>query len=119
MRSYNFIVKPEDRCVVCIMNISDEYGQAQFSGVARCNPSDEFNEETGKFIAKRRALLKFKRAVCRIERKNLKRCQDMAARWTQNVATVQNRIDRMHITMAHLREEIDNYETVMANGVAE
>ena len=114
MISYNFIVKLEDRCVVCIMNIEDCYGNAQFSGVARCNPSDEFNEEVGKFIAKRRAFLKFKRALCRIERQQLKRCKDYAREYVDAVKAIQNRIDRIHVTMGRLHEEIDNYEAHMA-----
>ena len=45
MCNVKYIVKPETNLVVC--EIREDYG-TRFRGIAKCNPTDTFNEETGK-----------------------------------------------------------------------
>lgn len=48
MCNVKYILKPEANLVVC--EIREDY-DTRFRGIAKCNPTDTFNEETGKKIA--------------------------------------------------------------------
>jgi len=58
MRSYRYIVNKEKRTVVCIVYVNKQTCKGTFTGIAKCSDEDEFNEEYGKLLAKRRAILK-------------------------------------------------------------
>lgn len=55
----SYIVKPQDRVVVCVINSNG----VKCSGVARCHPNDKFNEDLGKEVARRRAIIKYKKMI--------------------------------------------------------
>ena len=57
----NYIVKPQDRVVVCVIKNKDN--GVKCSGVAKCHPEDAFNEELGKEVARRRAIIKYKKLI--------------------------------------------------------
>ena len=57
MRSYKYIVNKEKRTVVCIVTTDSVNCTGTFTGVAKCSPADTFDEEYGKTLARRRAVL--------------------------------------------------------------
>lgn len=54
-RKVKYIVNEKKRVITCILpgNIKDVY-----IGMSRCNPDDEWNEELGKDLARKRAIVK-------------------------------------------------------------
>ncbi len=65
MRTYKYIVNEKKRTVVCLIYVKDEpfvtdysEGFIVFKGIAKCGANDEFKEEFGKELAKKRALRK-------------------------------------------------------------
>lgn len=63
VRTYKYIVNEKKRTVVCLIYVKDEPfvteycdGCRVFRGIAKCNDNDEFKEEFGKELAKKRAL---------------------------------------------------------------
>lgn len=57
MIKYN--VNKEKRVITAILTEEDDFFEIKrFIGIARCAPDDEWNEELGKELAKKRALLK-------------------------------------------------------------
>ena len=63
MRTYKYIVNEKKRTVVCLIYVKDEpfvteysEGFIVFKGIAKCGANDEFKEDFGKELAKKRAL---------------------------------------------------------------
>lgn len=53
----NYIVKPEDRLVICIITETDAWNDDVISkGMAKCSPEDTFDEQFGCRLAYARAL---------------------------------------------------------------
>ena len=53
MKNYSYIVNEEKRTVVCLL--TTKYGV--FRGIAKCGPDDKFDEQIGKELARKRAIL--------------------------------------------------------------
>lgn len=58
MRSYRYKVNKEKHTVVCILTVDKPSCKGTFAGIAKCEPQDTFDEEYGKLLAKRKAILK-------------------------------------------------------------
>lgn len=54
MKNYRFIVNEKKNTVTCVVKNKN----GVFVGVAKCDPSDVFDENIGKDIARKRAILK-------------------------------------------------------------
>lgn len=112
MRTYDYIVKEDERVVVCIMSVwNEEYTNPRkfrFSGVAKCSPEDTFNEETGKKIAQRRALLKFKKACIQSNKIWLENLNRQKAEIETSIAKVTKAISNMNETVERIKSEIND-----------
>ena len=112
MRTYDYIVKEDERVVVCIMSVwNDEYTNPRkfrFSGVAKCSPEDTFDEETGKKIAQRRALLKFKKACIQSNKIWLENLNRQKAEIETSIAKVTKAISNMNDTVERIKGEISD-----------
>ena len=110
MRTYDYIVKENKGVVVCVMSVwNDEYTNSRkfrFSGVAKCSPEDTFSEETGKKIAQRRALLKFKKACIQSNKIWLDSLKRQKAEIDATIAKVTKAIGNMNDTLERIEGEI-------------
>lgn len=97
-RKVKYIVNEEKRTVTCLLpgNLREVY-----VGISRCNPEDEWNEELGKELARKRAIVK----QCQDELENLPdiKCIEEAyiellaftkkiQYWTNKAETIKNEI---------------------------
>ena len=103
-RSVRYIVKPEDKIVVCIIK-EDWY--EQYRGVAKCSPDDKFDEEKGKRIAYLRACEKRKRGYIQMAKCQMKNCENELDYYTSVKTRIQGRLDSMRKSLASYREELD------------
>lgn len=110
MRTYDYIVKADDRVVVCIMSVWNDASRNprkwRFSGVAKCSADDEFNEETGRKIAQRRALLKFKKACISANKEWLRRLYGNYNDLMADINKTEKAIANMNDTVARIQAEI-------------
>lgn len=106
MRTYDYIVKEEDRVVVCIMTIISDGEKFRFSGVAKCSDTDDFSAEKGKKIAQIRALLKFKKAVLTANKMSLKSMHKVHQGISNKIMQREKAIGRICDTISRMNEEI-------------
>ena len=61
MKTYKYIVNEKKRTVVCLLTVTKKDDGIEntelYRGIAKCNPDDTFDEEAGKTLARRRAIL--------------------------------------------------------------
>ena len=110
MRTYDYIVKADEKVVVCIMSVwNDDYTNPRkfrFSGVAKCSAEDTFSEEIGRKIAQRRALIKFKKACIRANKSWLENLRRQKAEIDASIAKTLNAVSNMSDTVSRLKVEI-------------
>lgn len=102
-RNVRYIVKPENKLVVCIIN--EDY-DLQFRGKAKCSPDDSFDEEKGKRIAYLRACEKRKRYFIKIARCEMKLNDNELQYWNMLQNRCRRKIDSMLKSIAVYRAEI-------------
>lgn len=64
--------KIKNNKVSCVIFINHKNGRIGYVGRAKCSPNDDFNEEFGKDLAYKRALLKLKKAETAEHNKGIK-----------------------------------------------
>ena len=110
MRTYDYIVKADEKVVVCIMSVwnDSEYDtrKFRFRGVAKCSAEDTFSEETGKKIAQRRALIKFKKACICANKRWLNRLYRDREEINASIAKTEKSVANMNDTVSRLKVEI-------------
>lgn len=103
MCNVKYIVKPEANLVVC--EIREDY-ETRFRGIAKCNPTDTFNEETGKKIAYLRANIKRKRAYANFMRYQEKHI-DQQINWLYDQKRrVEKQIKNAQVSICKCKDEI-------------
>lgn len=66
------IFKVKGNKVSCVVFSNKKSGSVGYVGRAKCNPTDDFNEEFGRNLAYKRALLKLKKAETAAHRNSIK-----------------------------------------------
>lgn len=99
----NYIVNPEQRLVVCII-----HGEVSSSGVARCNPEDQFKEELGKDIARRRAIIKYNKKLIRSWKEDLAYVLRRKKSIAEDERFINAKIRKLEATIGKINTEIDN-----------
>ena len=112
MRTYDYIVKEDEKVVVCIMTVwSDAHinpPKFRFSGVAKCSPEDTFDAETGKKIAQRRALIKFKKACIKTNKATLRLCQGAKSEIELEIEKHGRAISKIQDAIERIQGEIED-----------
>ena len=103
MCNVKYIVKPEANLVVC--KIREDY-EIRFRGIAKCNPTDTFNEETGKKIAYLRANIKRKRAYANFMRYQGKHIDQQINYLYEQKRRVEKQIKNAQVSICKCKDEI-------------
>lgn len=109
MRTYDYIEKPDEKVVVCIMTVWNDdcpSRKFRFNGVAKCSPDDQFNLETGRKISQRRALTKFKKACIRANVTYYDRLVSKRNSLDEEIHKLSKSINNMRDTVVRLQTEI-------------
>jgi hypothetical protein len=103
---YMLIVDSSNRCVDYLIKDKD------IRGTARCHPFDMFNEEIGKNIAKKRALIK-------INKKTIKRLKSRifdVSQYETDIKYELRRIKHLEYILEKVKNELNDYINKCING---
>lgn len=100
----NYIVKPENGLVVCIIKSDD----ISCSGVARCHPDDVFDEKLGKEVARRKAIIRYKKLFLKDLREILENIQRRRKELNNEECYFLSKIRKMKESIGKMYTEIDN-----------
>lgn len=100
----DYIVKPQNDVVVCIIKGNG----VSCSGVARCHPDDTFDEELGKEVARRKAIIKYKKLILADIRNTLDYIKSEKTRWIERENLFIKKSNHVKESIGELYTEIDN-----------
>jgi len=103
MCNVKYIVKPEANLVVC--EIREDY-ETRFRGIAKCNPTDTFNEEIGKKIAYLRANIKRKRAYIDFMRSQTRLIDQQINWYYDQKRRIEKQIKNAQVSICKCKDEI-------------
>ena len=98
------IFKINGNKVSCVVFSNKKSGSVGYVGRAKCNPTDSFDEEFGKNLAYKRALLKLKKAEVAEHSKNAKKIEPTLRRYNRHM----NGIKYGSESIKRIKQEIAN-----------
>ena len=100
------IFKVNGNKVSCVVFSNKKSGSIGYVGRAKCNPTDKFNEQFGKDLAYKRALLKLKKAETAEHRRGIKEMQTWIEPYIRRYSKHKNGLKYGAESIKHLKEEI-------------